>query len=72
MNGRWLFGVAGCMSALVMMSGAAAAQGIALDGIVVTSTKTSEAAIDALSGTSAIDKSSWTSSSRPTRRLPFS
>jgi hemoglobin/transferrin/lactoferrin receptor protein len=56
MNGRWLFGVAGCASALVIMSGAAIAQGIPLDGIVVTSTKTSEAAIDALSGTSVLDK----------------
>lgn len=56
MNGRWLFGLAGCMSALTMISGAAIAQGIALDGIVVTSTKTSEAAIDALSGTSVISK----------------
>ena len=56
MNGRWLFGLAGCMSALAMMSGAAIAQGIPLDGIVVTSTKTPEAAIDALSGTSVISK----------------
>ena len=44
------------MSVWATMSGAAVAQGIALDGIVVTSTKTSEAAIDALSGTSAITK----------------
>lgn len=41
------------------MSGAATAQGIPLDGIVVTSTKTPEAAIDALSGTSAIDKTQF-------------
>jgi hemoglobin/transferrin/lactoferrin receptor protein len=34
----------------------AAAQGIQLDGITVTSTKTSEAAIDAPSGTSIIGK----------------
>ena len=44
------------MSVWATMSGAAVAQGIPLDGIVVTSTKTSEAAIDALSGTSVLDK----------------
>lgn len=53
---RLLTRAAGCVSALAIMSGAVAAQGIQLDGIVVTSTKTSEKAIDALSGTSAIGK----------------
>ena len=38
------------------MSGGAAAQEVALEGIVVTSTKTSESAIDALSGSSAVGK----------------
>ena len=36
------------------MSSSAIAQGISLDGIIITSTKTLEAAIDALSGTSTI------------------
>ena len=43
-------------SALALVSGAAAAQGIQLDGIVVTSTKTPELAIDALSGTSTLGR----------------
>jgi hemoglobin/transferrin/lactoferrin receptor protein len=44
------------VSVLVATSGAAGAQGIQLDGIVITSTKTLEAAIDALSGTSTLDQ----------------
>lgn len=39
------------------MSSSAIAQGISLDGIIITSAKTLEAAIDALSGTSTIGKS---------------
>jgi hemoglobin/transferrin/lactoferrin receptor protein len=53
---RMLRRVAGCASALTILSAGVAAQGIQLDGIVVTSTKTSEKAIDALSGTSALGK----------------
>jgi hemoglobin/transferrin/lactoferrin receptor protein len=56
MHMRKLRRVAGCVSALAIMSGGVSAQGIQLDGIVVTSTKTSEKAIDALSGTSALGK----------------
>jgi hemoglobin/transferrin/lactoferrin receptor protein len=41
---------------LAAMSGELAAQSIPLEGIVVTSTKTSEPAIDALSGTSTLGK----------------
>jgi hemoglobin/transferrin/lactoferrin receptor protein len=41
---------------LATMSGGAAAQEVALEGIVITSTKTSESAIDALSGSSAMGK----------------
>src|SRR5512145_2281225 len=48
--------VAGCLSMLAVMSGELAAQSIPLEGIVVTSTKTSEPAIDALSGTSSVGK----------------
>jgi hemoglobin/transferrin/lactoferrin receptor protein len=44
------------MSALLAAGGIALAQGTALEGIVVTSTKTSEGAYDALSGSSAITK----------------
>jgi len=47
---------AGCLSMLAVMSGEVAAQGIPLEGIVVTSTKTPEPAIDALSGTSSVGK----------------
>jgi hemoglobin/transferrin/lactoferrin receptor protein len=41
---------------LAVMGGEVAAQGIPLEGIVVTSTKTPEPAIDALSGTSTVGK----------------
>lgn len=47
---------ASCLSMLAVMSSELAAQSIPLEGIVVTSTKTSEPAIDALSGTSSIGK----------------
>ncbi len=53
MDTRMLRSLGGCALAVAIMSGPATAQ-IALEGIVVTSTKTSEAAIDALSGTSAL------------------
>lgn len=55
MDMRMLRSLGGCALAVAIMSGPAAAQ-IALEGIVVTSTKTSEAAIDALSGTSALGR----------------
>ncbi len=55
MDTRMLRSLGGCALAVVVMSGPVAAQ-IALEGIVVTSTKTPEAAIDALSGTSALGK----------------
>jgi hemoglobin/transferrin/lactoferrin receptor protein len=41
---------------LAVVSGEAAAQSIPLEGFVITSTKTSEPAIDALSGTSSVGK----------------
>jgi len=53
MDTRMLRSLGGCALVVAIMSGPATAQ-IALEGIVVTSTKTSEAAIDALSGTSAL------------------
>jgi hemoglobin/transferrin/lactoferrin receptor protein len=52
----WMGGLAGSGAALALTSGIAAAQGIQLEGIVVTATKTSEAAIEALSGSSAVTK----------------
>jgi len=53
MDTRMLRSLGCCALVDAIMSGPATAQ-IALEGIVVTSTKTSEAAIDALSGTSAL------------------
>jgi hemoglobin/transferrin/lactoferrin receptor protein len=47
---------AGCVSMVAVMSGQLAAQSIPLEGFVITSTKTSEPAIDALSGTSSVGK----------------
>ena len=44
------------VSACALMTSTAGAQGVQLDGIIVTSSKTSEAAIDALAGSSAIGK----------------
>jgi len=52
---------------VVALTQHANAQTIALDGIVVTSTKTSEAAIDALSGTSSIDKQTIDTEFQPDR-----
>lgn len=49
-------GAAAALAAAFLGCSMAAAQGIQLDGITVTSTKTSEAAIDALSGTSTLGK----------------
>src|SRR5262245_51451765 len=57
MTGRVWRSCAAGAAALAFMSSAAIAQGIQLDGIIITSTKTLEAAIDALSGTSTIGKS---------------
>ena len=48
--------VAGVVPALAMMCSVAAAQEIQLEGIVVTSTKTSESVYDSLSGSSAVDR----------------
>ena len=56
MTRRGLSRFAFSASALLITAGTAAAQGIPLEGIVVTSTKTSEAAIDALSGSSVLTK----------------
>ncbi len=56
MSRRWLRRFAWCVSVLLSTGGVAAAQGIPLEGIVVTSTKTPESAIDALSGSSVITK----------------
>lgn len=53
---RILGRAAGCVSALAIVGGTVAAQSIPLEGIVVTSTKTAEPAIDALSGTSLLGK----------------
>lgn len=46
----------GAWASIAVWSGGANAQEIVLDGIVVTSSKVSESAIDALSGTSAVGK----------------
>ncbi len=48
--------VMGALPALAMMGGIATAQEIELEGIVVTSTKTSESMYDSLSGSSAVDR----------------
>ena len=56
MGRRWLRGLTLSISVVLAAGGAALAQGIPLEGIVVTSTKTSEAAIDALSGSSVLTK----------------
>lgn len=54
MSRVWIGGLGTAVS-LVLLAQGASAQEVLLDGIVVTSTKTSEAAIDALSGSSALD-----------------
>lgn len=46
----------GAVSILALSAGSSYAQEVWLDGIVVTSTKTSDSAIDALAGSSAIDR----------------
>lgn len=72
MNWRNLGKVAALASAVVAMSGAAAAQSsIPLEGIVVTSTKTSEAAIDALSGTSAVSREQLDQQFQPDKASQF-
>ncbi|HXF53966.1 MAG TPA: TonB-dependent hemoglobin/transferrin/lactoferrin family receptor [Hyphomicrobiaceae bacterium] len=48
--------IVGSLPALAMMSSVAVAQDIVLEGIVVTSTKTSESVYDTLSGSSARDR----------------
>jgi hemoglobin/transferrin/lactoferrin receptor protein len=49
-------GLLGAASITALASGVANAQGIQLDGIIVTTTKTIESAIDSLSGSSVVDK----------------
>ncbi|MGE3066900.1 MAG: TonB-dependent hemoglobin/transferrin/lactoferrin family receptor [Hyphomicrobiaceae bacterium] len=56
-NKQKVLGTLGALSAALMMScSSASAQGIQLDGIVVTFSKTMETAIDALAGSSAVNK----------------
>jgi hemoglobin/transferrin/lactoferrin receptor protein len=59
------------MPAWAILSGMVAAQGIQLEGIIVTTSKTSESAIDALSGSSAISRSQLDEQYQPEKVSEF-
>lgn len=61
----------GSVSLLALSSAASLAQDIQLDGIVVTSTKTNESAIDALSASSALSKEQLDEQFQPTEVSQF-